>query len=127
MTRAAVRRAPAAADLRRDDAGRRAQREPGQKQHQFRGDVAHPTHWAPPDAAGDILALAWRPDAAPPREIRVRPELRDRMLAQMNPADRALAEERGTIGRPPGVPLVVDGSLPLFPGFEIVRARPRSA
>ncbi len=125
MTKAAVRRAPAAADLRRDDAGLRAQHEPDDHQHELT-HPAHPVHWAPPDIAGDILAIACRTGAAAPREIRVRPELRDRMLAQMSPTDRRLVEQHGTIGGAAGVPLVVDEDLPLFPGFEIVRARPGS-
>ncbi|SFL10515.1 hypothetical protein [Geodermatophilus ruber] len=80
-------------------------------------------HWARPDIAGDVLAIARDRHAAPPREIRIRPELHACMLAQLDPAARA-AVERGTLGAPPGVPLVVDPELPAFPGFEVVRARP---
>ena len=64
---------------------------------------AHPAHWARPDFAGDVLAVAWAPGAAPPREIRVRPELYDRMLAQLDPAVRA-GGELGVLGEPAGVP-----------------------
>ena len=85
--------------------------------------VAHFPHWTRPDFAGDVLAVAWAPGAAPPREIRVRPELYDRMLAQLDPAVRA-GGELGVLGEPAGVPLVVDPALPLFPGFEVRRVRP---
>ena len=82
--------------------------------------AVRPAHWAPPDTLGDILAIAWRPGAAPPREIRVRSEVRDRVLAQLPPAER----DRAVVGGPAGVPLVLDDELPACPGFEVVRARP---
>jgi hypothetical protein len=85
--------------------------------------VAHSPHWARPDFAGDVLAVAWAPGSAPPREIRVRPELYDRMLAQLDPAVRA-GVEHGVLGEPAGVPLVVDPALPPSPGFEVRRVRP---
>ncbi|RBY78905.1 hypothetical protein DQ238_10960 [Geodermatophilus sp. TF02-6] len=81
-------------------------------------------HWARPDPVGDVLALAWRPGSAAPREIRVRPEVRARMLAELDPAARRRVVERGVIGTPVAVPLVVDAGLPAFPGVEVVRARP---
>lgn len=84
-------------------------------------------HWVRPDPVGDILAAAWNPAAAEPREIRVRPELHRCILAELDPADRALVEERGLLGSPVAIPLVVDAQLPAFPGFEIVRARPGAA
>ena len=77
-------------------------------------------HWARPDFAGDLLAVAWAPGAAPPREIRVRPELLDRLLAELGPA----VAEHGVLGEPAGVPLVVDPELPDFPGFEVRRVLP---
>src|SRR3712207_8180079 len=86
--------------------------------------VAHFPHWARPDFAGDVLAAAWAPGLAPPREIRVRPELYDRMLAQLDPAVRA-GVEHGVLGEPAGVPLVVDPALPPFPGFEVDRKSTR--
>jgi hypothetical protein len=86
--------------------------------------TAHPLHWARPDAARDVLAVAWAPGLAPPREIRVRPELHDRLLAELDPAARAALAEHGVLGEPAGVPLVVDPALPAFPGFEVVRVRP---
>ena len=43
------------------------------------------------------------------------------------PDERALVEERGLLGSPIAIPLVVDAELPAFPGFEIVRARPHAA
>ena len=84
-------------------------------------------HWGRPDPVGDILATAWSPAAAEPREIRVRPEVRRSILAELDPVERALVEERGVLGSPVAIPLVVDIRLPAFPGFEIVRARPHTA
>ena len=86
----------------------------------------HP-HWGRPDPVGDILATAWRAAAAEPREIRVRPEMRQCILAELDPVERALVEERGLLGSPIAIPVVVDARLPAFPGFEIARARPYAA
>jgi hypothetical protein len=76
---------------------------------------------------GDILATAWSPAAAEPREIRVRPEVYHCILAELDPVERAVVEEQGRLGSPVAIPLVVDAQLPTFPGFEIVRARPHAA
>jgi hypothetical protein len=84
-------------------------------------------HWDRPDPVGDILATAWSSSAAEPREIRVRPEIYHCILAELGPVERALVEEHGVLGSPIAIPLVVDPLLPLFPGFEIVRARPHAA
>ncbi len=79
------------------------------------------------DVAGDVLAVAWAPGAAPPREVRVRPELFARLRLQPG------AAAHGLLGDPAGVPLVVDPQLPRSPGFEVRRvppggpARPRAA
>jgi hypothetical protein len=89
--------------------------------------AAHQVHWGRPDPVGDILAIAWSSGAAEPREIRVRPEVRQRILAELDPVERALVEERGVIGSPIAIPLVVDVALPVLPGFEIARARPHAA
>jgi hypothetical protein len=78
------------------------------------------THRARPHVAGDLLAVAWAPGAAPPREIRVRPELHGRLVAELGPA----VAEQGVLGDPAGIPLVVDPELPVFPGFEVRRVRP---
>ena len=86
----------------------------------------HHTHWAPPDIAQDLLAIARAPGAAPPREVHVRPELYERMLAQLTPDERAAVVGCHVLGPPPGVPLFVDPGLPGFPGFEVVRARPEA-
>ena len=86
----------------------------------------HPTHWGRPDIAGDLIGVAVTPGAAPPRELRVRPELYERMLAQLPPDERAAGAARRLLGPPPGVPVVVDPALPAFPGFEVVRARPEA-
>jgi hypothetical protein len=82
--------------------------------------AAQHKHWGRPDPVGDILATAWSSTAAEPREIRC-------ILAELDPAERALVEERGVLGSPIAIPLVVDAELPAFPGFEIVRARPQAA
>ncbi len=89
--------------------------------------VAQHRHWGRPDPVGDILATAWSSTAAEPREIRVRPEVHQCILAELDPVERALVEERGVLGSPIAIPLVVDAGLPAFPGFEIVRARPHAA
>jgi hypothetical protein len=89
--------------------------------------AAQHRHWRRPDPVGDILATAWNPAAAEPREIRVRPEVYHCILAELDPVERALVEERGRLGSPVAIPLVVDAQLPAFPGFEIVRARPHDA
>ena len=91
------------------------------------GRAAQHKHWGRPDPVGDILATAWSSTAAEPREIRVRPEVLQCILAELDPAERALVEERGVLGSPIAIPLVVDAELPAFPGFEIVRARPQAA
>jgi hypothetical protein len=89
--------------------------------------AAEHRHWGRPDPVGDILATAWSPAAAEPREIRVRPEVYHCILAELDPAERALVEEHRVLGSPIAIPLVVDAQLPAFPGFEIVRARPDAA
>jgi thiamine monophosphate synthase len=81
-------------------------------------------HWTPPDALGDILRQAWRPDVAEPIAIHVRTTVQHRMLQQMTPAVRAACLERGSIGQPYGLPLVIDDRIPWFPGFEIHRKPP---
>lgn len=84
-------------------------------------------HWGRPDIAADLLAVALTRGAAPPREIRIRPELYARMVAGMGPDERAAVVDRRLLGPPPGVPVVVDPALPQSPGFEVVRARPGAA
>ncbi|MGY1670406.1 hypothetical protein [Geodermatophilus sp. SYSU D00710] len=69
---------------------------------------------------GDLLAVAWEPGAAPPREIRVRPELLDRLHGQLRPAGLAA----GLLGEPAGLPVVADPLLPRSPGFEVRRVPP---
>ena len=69
--------------------------------------------------AADLLAVAWEPGAAPPREIRVRPEL----LARLEARPGVVVD--GLLGDPAGVPLVVDTVLPRSPGFEVRRVPPR--
>lgn len=81
-------------------------------------------HWLGPDIAGDLVAVAYTTGAAAPREIRIRPELYARLVAQLPPGVRATIADRHLIGASPGVPLVVDPALPEFPGFEVVRAAP---
>ncbi|MGY1653917.1 hypothetical protein [Geodermatophilus sp. SYSU D01119] len=67
----------------------------------------------------DLLAVAWAPGAAPPREIRVRPEVLQRLHTAPDTAGRPL------LGDPAGVPVVVDPALPRHPGFEVRRVPPR--
>ncbi len=81
-------------------------------------------HWLRPDIAGDVVAVAFATGAAAPREIRIRPELYERMIAQLPPEVRPTVADRHVIGASPGVPVVVDPALPEFPGFEVVRERP---
>ncbi len=82
--------------------------------------LLHPAAPARTRTGDDVLAVAWEPGAAPPREIRVRPELLDRLAAQFGPAVAG-----GLLGDPAGVPLVVDPQLPRSPGFEVRRVPPR--
>ena len=86
--------------------------------------TTHPTHWARPDTAGDLLAIAQTPGLAPPSAIHVRPELYTRLLAQSDPATRTAVGNRHALGDGAGIPLVVDPSLPAFPGFEVHRTGP---
>jgi hypothetical protein len=80
--------------------------------------VPFPRHCTAPDGrsdvAADLLAVAWAPGAAPPRLIRVRPELHARLVAQLGP----------TVAPQLGVPVAVDPALPDVPGFEVLRERP---
>jgi hypothetical protein len=119
MHKAAVSRKPAVIASRQEESGRSGPSGPVA--------AAPPVHWRRPDPVGDILAVAWRSGAAEPREIRVRPEIHERMLAELDPATRAVVEERGVIGAPTPIPLVVEAGLPTFPGFEVVRAQPHPA
>lgn len=82
------------------------------------------THWLRPDIAGDLVAVAFTTGAAAPREIRIRPELYARMVDQLASDVRPTVAEGHRIGASPGVPLVLDPSLPGFPGFEVVREHP---
>ncbi|MGY1743131.1 MULTISPECIES: hypothetical protein [unclassified Blastococcus] len=84
-------------------------------------------HWLRPDIAGDLVAVAYTTGAAAPREIRIRPELYARLVSQLPAEVRATVTDRHVIGASPGVPLVVDPSLPEFPGFEVVRTQPLTA
>ena len=81
-------------------------------------------HWLRPDIAGDLVAVAYATGAAPPREIRIRPELYERLVAQLPPDVRAVVAGRHRLGAAPGVPLVLDPSLPEAPGFEVRRVQP---
>ncbi|NEM05547.1 hypothetical protein [Geodermatophilus normandii] len=77
-------------------------------------------HTPLPGLARDLLAVAWEPGAAPPREVRVRPELADRLCAQLGWD----ATTHPLLGEPAGLPLVVDPRLPRSPGFEVRRVPP---
>ena len=69
--------------------------------------VVRPAHWHRPDPVGDVLSVALRPGAADPLEVRVRPELYQRLLDELDPADRAELETHGLLGRPRAVRLAV--------------------
>jgi hypothetical protein len=77
---------------------------------------------APRDVRADILSEALRPDAGPPVLIHLRPELLAR-ICRCGPGAGRAAED------PLGIPVVVDGDIPAFPGYEIHRSipAPRSA
>lgn len=83
--------------------------------------TAAPTTVAPGRCrlAADLLAVAWAPGAAPPREIRVRPEVLERLFPGRDAAGHPL------LGDPAGLPVVVDPALPRCPGFEVRRVPPR--
>ncbi len=77
-------------------------------------------------SAGDLLtrhllAVVWEPGAAPPREVRVRPEL----LGRLGGLPGRDAAGHPLLGDPAGVPLVADPGLPRSPGFEVRRVPPR--
>ena len=73
----------------------------------------HQERWSTRSLCGDILAEAYRPDAAPPVAVHVRPELCELLL------------EEPTGSTPPtSLPLVVDDDIPTAPGYEIHRAPP---
>lgn len=78
------------------------------------------------DTIGNIAAEAWKRNVAKPRVIHVRPEVRARIVAQerQRGLDEDLVPLAGQIGVLTGIPIVVDPSLPLYPGFEVRRERP---
>ncbi|SOC50066.1 hypothetical protein SAMN05660748_2805 [Blastococcus aggregatus] len=67
------------------------------------------------DTFGDILSEAYRPDAAPPVAVHVRPELWQCLFHQLG----------ATLSAPPLV-FIVDDELPTAPGYEIHRAAPEA-
>ncbi|WP_116452307.1 hypothetical protein [Blastococcus litoris] len=78
---------------------------------------AHAVHGARrtgADLRGDLLAEAFRAEAAPPVAIHLRPELRELLRAQAV----------GPAAPPSPLPLVVDDELPASPGYEIHREPP---
>lgn len=77
------------------------------------------THWSPPDIWGDILSAAWRPDSGEPVAIHIRPELHARLVPHRPPA--ALPVPKDSLERLAHVPVVVDDTIPDFPGFEVHR------
>ena len=85
-------------------------------------------HWQPPDALSDILREAWSPGLLAPSAIHVRPEVQRRMFTRLTGAARIRAVDDGCIGDPHRLPLVVDDTLPTYPGYEIHRTvRPAGA
>ncbi len=82
------------------------------------GSAARVCHWAEPDFVGDIRAVARRAGGADPVEVRVRPELHDRLVRQLSAAGKLGG---GSLTDLDGVPLVVDEEIPVLPGYEVHR------
>jgi len=79
--------------------------------------------WEQPHTLEDILDQAPSPEAAAPREIRVRSEVYARLRRERAEHGGAVtADADGQIRSVDGIPLVVDGELPPSPGYEIHRA-----
>jgi hypothetical protein len=71
----------------------------------------------------DVLAVARRPSAAAPREIRVRSGLYDRIRREaVAGRARVTVDGCGDVTHVDGIPLVADELLPPVPGFEVRRS-----
>lgn len=89
-------------------------------------------HWQPPDPIGDVLAEAFRPDTVAPRLIHARSAIVREMRAEeerrtLEANERGGAERVGFVSPGAslwGVPVVVDDTIPTYPGFEVYRQRP---
>jgi hypothetical protein len=77
----------------------------------------------PPDIGGDILSEATRLDAAEAVAIHVRPEVHALICRQAgaDPDTNSAGDSPCTYA---GIRLVVDGGIPVLPGYEIHRAVP---
>jgi hypothetical protein len=136
MTKAAVQNAPAVPWSAPDTVGHAPREEtaapharaevPDEEARMGATEVvpaARVPHWAEPDFVGDIRAVARRAGGADPVEIRIRPELHDRLVRQMSAAGKL---DGGRLTDLDGVRLVVDEEIPVFPGYEIHRVPPDS-
>jgi hypothetical protein len=80
-----------------------------------------------PHTLDDLLDAARGDGVAEPSEIRVRPELRDRMQREAAwSCVPVTLDAHGGIRCLDGIPVEVDPELPAFPGYEIHRAGPGS-
>ena len=78
-------------------------------------------HWTPPDICSAIFSEATRSDAAEAVAIHVRPEIHALICRQAGAhADTASDCTCACTG----IRLVVDGRIPVSPGYEIHRAVP---
>lgn len=76
------------------------------------------------DVLGDVLSETWRPGAARPVAVHVRPELLARLPVELpRPGTGGTAGE-GLAGALQDVPVVVDAEIPVTPGYEVHRAPP---
>ena len=78
-----------------------------------------------PHALDDVLDAARGAGVAEPNEIRIRPELHDRMQREAASSSVSVTlDAHGGISRLDGIPVAIDAELPAFPGYEIRRAGP---
>jgi hypothetical protein len=72
--------------------------------------------WHEPDTLGQILAIARTAGCAPCTKIKMRSTTWQRIF---NESNHTLDPEAVTAEE--GIPIIIDDTLPLFPGFEIHR------
>lgn len=78
-----------------------------------------------PRTMDDVLGAARGAGVAEPNEIRIRPELHDRMQREAASSCVSVTlDAQGGISRLDGIPVAVDPDLPGYPGYEIHRAGP---
>ncbi len=96
----------------------------GPVDHRDDGRPADSWGVVPHDVFADILSEAWRPGAAEPVAIHVRPELQVRLGPELCPVRHSGSVTRHSLPPAARVPLVVDDRIPTIPGYEIHRAPP---